>query len=230
MITAVLVDQREPQWVQELTFGGALVVTTMLECGDFRVACDDGNELVIERKIPSDLLSSIADGRLMAQAAAMAAASKWSYLLVTGDLLEHGGRVVSNGHVTGWSYAALQGALLSVQELGVAVTYCAGNSDVESAIERLAGRNRSEQTYIRPRRDAMMATAGEAALLALPGIGFERLSLLMQHTGTAAAALEYLTDPGPNGTIPNLGYQTKSKIRAALGLEAHEQLTITRRQ
>lgn len=229
MLTAVLIDQREPLWVQSLSFGGVPVAVTLLDCGDFRVACDDGNELIVERKTPSDLLSSIADGRLVAQAAAMAAESRWAYLLITGDLLSYNGRVVADGHLTGWSYGSLQGALLSVQELGVSVVWCAGNAEVETTIERLAARNRNAM-FIKPKREAFLASAGEAALLALPGIGPDRLSALMDYSCTAARALEYLTGSSSNGEVAGLGPQTKLKIRAALGLEAHEQLTVTRRQ
>ena len=41
-IAAVIIDQREPDWVKRMTFGGALVAVTLLECSDFRIACDDG--------------------------------------------------------------------------------------------------------------------------------------------------------------------------------------------
>jgi hypothetical protein len=58
VITAALVDSREPQWMQSLTFGGVPTVVTLLDSGDVWAVTDDGHTLMIERKTPSDLLNT----------------------------------------------------------------------------------------------------------------------------------------------------------------------------
>ena len=225
-IAAVMIDQREPDWIKRMTFGGALVAVTLLECSDFRVACDDGEVLLVERKTASDLLASIADGRLLHQAADMALTSRWSYLLVTGEITANrDGKVVADGVLTGWSFAAVQGALLSIQEMGVFITYCAGNSDIEPALARLAARSRDASLVIAPARAPSILGAGEAALTALPGIGLDRLDNLLRACDTPARALVFLTDPAANG-VSGIGPATKANVRKALSLGVGETLTI----
>lgn len=225
-IAAVMIDQREPDWVKRMAFGDALVAVTLLECSDFRIACDDGEVLLVERKTASDLLASIADGRLLHQSADMARASRWSYLLITGALeANNGGKVVADGILTGWSFEAVQGALLSVQELGVFVIWCAGNSDIEPAMARLAARNRDASLVVAPARAPSILGAGEAALAALPGIGLDRLDNLLRACDTPARALVFLTDPAANG-VPGIGPATKANVRKALSLAVGETLTI----
>ncbi len=229
MLTAVLIDQREPEWVRRLTFGGALVATTLCEHGDFQVACDDGNVLLIERKTPSDLLNSLADGRLLVQMAEMSQASIWSYLLITGAVTcGVDGKTQIDGVPTGWSFAAVQGALLSVQEMGCFVTWAASNSDLESAVVRLARRDRGRMP-VAPARFPVLLSPGEAALAALPGIGPDRLDALMRHTQTPARALEFLTNTNGNDKVPGVGPHTKTGVRQALGLAEDQTLTITTR-
>lgn len=228
-IAAVMIDQREPDWVKRMTFGDALVAVTLLECSDFRIACDDGEVLLVERKTASDLLASIADGRLLNQAADMARTSRWSYLLITGEITtNHDGKVVADGILTGWSFAAVQGALLSIQEMGVFVTWCAGNSDIEPALARLAARRRDTSLIIAPARAPATLSAGEAVLAALPGIGLDRLDSLMRAHSTPARALVFLTDtrPAANG-VAGIGPHTKANVRKALSLAVGETLTIT---
>lgn len=229
MLTAVLIDQREPEWVRRLTFGGALVATTLLEHGDFQVACDDGNVLLIERKTPSDLLGSLADGRLLVQMAEMSKTSIWSYLLIAGAVTcGADGKAQIDGVPTGWSFAAVQGALLSVQEMGCFVTWAASSSDLESAVVRLARRDRGRMP-VAPARVPVLLSPGEAALAALPGIGPDRLDALMRHTQTPARALEFLTNTNGNDKVPGVGPHTKAGVRQALGLAEDQTLTITTR-
>lgn len=226
MLTAVLIDQREPEWVRRLTFGGALVATTLLEHGDFQIACDDGNVLLVERKTPSDLLNSLADGRLMVQMAEMSRVTIWAYLLVTGTIVPGpDGKVIADGAPTGWNFAAVQGALLSIQEMGCFVTWGAGNADLEGALTRLARRNRQGRMPIAPARTAIPLSPGEAALAALPGIGMDRLDAIMHHAQTPARALTYLTS-SINGLIPGIGPQTRASVRKALGLADNQTFEI----
>ena len=116
MLTAAVIDSREPQHIQALTFGGIPTVIAPLEAGDLWASCTDGELLVIERKTTSDLLGSIADGRLFQQALKMRERSQWAYLVITGYLQPtHDGKTLVQGKATGWDWNAVQGALLDVQ-------------------------------------------------------------------------------------------------------------------
>jgi len=58
-IATAIIDSREPQWVQELTFGDVPTAVAALDYGDLHVLCEDDCTLVIERKTPDDFLNSL---------------------------------------------------------------------------------------------------------------------------------------------------------------------------
>lgn len=220
MIQSIMIDQREPAWVQKLKFGSIPTAVTLLDCGDIWAATDDGSLLVIERKTPDDLLNSIGDGRLFNQAASMVKLSSWSYIVITGSLIPGGnGKVILSNRESGWDFNSVQGALITVQEMGVRVTFAAGDADFAGCVERLASRSRSEVT-IKPARQAQILSPGAQVLSSLPGIGLDRALEIMKHFPNAAIALSYLTDPEWNGaSIPGIANGTKANVRRALGLE-----------
>jgi ERCC4-type nuclease len=220
---AVLIESREPNWVQNLKFGGVPVTVATLDAGDIHVATDDGL-LVIERKTPDDLLQSIKDGRLFQQCAAMRKISDWSYVIVTGELQRgRNGNVVTARGETGWNWNAVQGALLSIQELGVFVTFCAGDTDFEDAVIRLANRKRDETMRIVPAKTPVTVGRDLAILSDFPNIGLDRAQGLLEHCGSLAWALVALTDSVP---VPGIGEVTKRLARATLGLHDDEEIVI----
>ena len=230
-LSSVIIDSREPGWVQSLTFGGVPTATVALDAGDVWAATDDAATLVIERKTPQDLLASIADGRLLTQAAAMREHSTWCYLAITG-LFYPGpnGKITLGGQETGWGWAAVQGALLTVQELGVMVVYCSSDLEFEATVMLLANRNRGV-VRLEPPRIAHLVGHGEAALAALPGVGPERIKALLEYCGTPAWALSYLTDPDTgNGKVPGVGPAVKANVRRALGVPEGAELCLVYRE
>ena len=224
-IQSVLVDFREPPFMQRLTFDGAITAVTQLQCGDVWIAAGDGALLIIERKTADDLLASIADGRLFDQAAAMVAMSPWSYVAIQGTLAPaHDGKTVSDGQPVNWHWAAVQGALQTVQEMGVAVIYLSGRVDeFEPFLQRLARRDRGPVRTGGPRKVELLQP-GMALLMSLPGVGPDRAKSLMEQAGSAAFALSALTDPMLN--LIGIGDGTRAKVRDALGLPAGAHLEI----
>lgn len=214
-IVSVIIDSREPTWVHGANFN-APSQTALLPAGDVMVATGDNEILLIERKSPDDLLSSIADGRLLQQALAMKEQTTWAYVCITGALYPD-----SSGNVNGtlWRYSALQGALLSVQEVGVHVVYCDGEKDFAPCVQRLAARDRGPM-HVEPRRLANVYGEGQALLASLPGIGPDRAVSLIKELPSVAWALVYLTGdwPGEN-KVPGIGAGTKARVRRALGLQ-----------
>lgn len=221
-IQSILVDQREPPEIQHLDFGAPKVIT-LLDAGDLWLAVDN-DMLIIERKTASDLLASIADGRLFDQCARMRQQSPWCYLVVAGQMRPNqAGYVIRDEYeVTKWRWDALQGALLTVQELGVSIVYCLPD-DFVGCVQRLARRARGE---VRMQKQAPnFLSAGEAVLASLPGIGEERIDLLLDFSGSPAWALSYLTTLGEPG-VDGIGDGIKRRVRAALGLNESEILEV----
>lgn len=233
-IGAVLIDRREPEWVQRLSFGGALVSVTELEYGDLHVLCSDGMLLVIERKTPDDFLGSLRDERLLPQMVGLAnlrldgqikgEISTWPYLLITGELQNglNGKAVCSPGRgQTAWDWSAVQGALLTIQEMGIFTAHCAGDSDLEACILRLAKRKR-DALHILPARPAQSLGVGAAFIAGLPGIGVERsLDVMRWANGNVAHALMGLTDVDMKAPV---GQATRRKIRMVMGLRDGQEL------
>lgn len=223
MIVSVIVDSREPDWVQRLTFGGVPVAVAPLDAGDLLVATGDNALLVIERKTPDDFLNSLKDNRLFGQVTRMLKVSQWSYVIIQGNVTNVANRVVTDRRTTGWGWPSFHGALLTIQELGVRVI-TVGKDDFEAAVIRLAKRERGDVT-IKPPRCPALLSRGEAMLATLPGIGEERVDNLLKYAGSPANALAFLTDKELRG-VDGIGLATKLGIRRALKLEPHERLAV----
>jgi DNA excision repair protein ERCC-4 len=220
---AVTIDSREPASIQGLKFGQTPVIVTTLDSGDCRVICDDGATLVIERKTPDDFLNSIKDGRLFEQVIRMREVSQWCYLIITGALyaLPDGYVQIANRH-TGWRIESIEGAKITIQELGCVIVEC---KELEYAawIERLSKRERGP-VKAGALRNGHILSPGEQTLTALPGIGLDKAQLLLE-CHTPARALEYLTTERLTG-IQGIGPITKQNIKRALGLKDNEHLKV----
>lgn len=226
-LQAVMIDSREPEWVQKLTFQGAPTSVVYLEHGDLIAATKDGQMIYVERKTPDDFLGSLRDERLFPQLANLTDHTKWAYLVITGDLARGpGDKVITDRGQTGWSWNAVQGAILSIQEMGVFVAYAANDLDYEGCIMRLAQRDRKPDLLLAPAKFPRILSVQESIIAALPGIGTERMQLVMEYCdGSPAWALVALADPDTQ--IPGISQSVKLKIRAALKLADDISLILT---
>ena len=234
-LVQVLVDTREPEWVRALSFGGAHVIPALIEAGDLLAMTASGTPVLIERKTAGDLLASIKDGRLIAQAAVMRQMSEWAYLVITepmypgrfGQVLYQPvkGRTLALRE-TAWGWTALQGALTTVQDLGVGVVWCGGDDHFEATALWLCERERGPVAI--PRRVGLPLPEGEAILCALPGVGPERARELLRECGSVAWALYALTEVPAAGkykkNVIGVGPKTRLEVRRALGLREGETL------
>lgn len=226
-VVAAMIDSREPPWVQQLTFNGAMTTVTQLSYGDLLVTADDGTLLAVERKTASDLLGSIRDGRLWLQLAGMKEQTPWSYLVITGLLTcSADGKAQTERGVTGWSWGALQGALLKAQELGAFIVFGRDDSEYEPTIMRLAAHSRKETVVLQPAKQPAILNESERVLAAMPGIGPEKVGAIMDHTGTLGWALSFLTHMTEEEHIAGIGPATKRGVRAVLGLRDDEDLSV----
>ncbi len=218
-ITAAMIDSREPDWVKNLTFGGVPTIVTLLDTGDLHIACDDGTLVLVERKSPDDFLNSLKDDRLFRQCTNMRRMTPWSYLIVTDPMLRgSNGKVVTNRE-TGWGYNAVQGALLTIQELGVFVVFAAGDQDYEACAQRVATRGHDPQLLLPPTRQPKALGWATAMLCSFPGLGPERAQALLEFAGTAKMALAALTSPDP---IPGVPANVQHMARTVLELDEGE--------
>lgn len=215
----VTIDTNDALRTGMLQWPGSLVSIASLPAGDLKAVCPDGATILIERKTPRDLLDSIKDGRLFNQVQGLVEGSDFAYLVVTGEFApsRNGVDCIVNYHITdqtNWSWHSLQGALLSIQQLGCAILY---DPDYHGAVERLINRSRSD-IKIAPRREPYVFSQAENVLMALPGIGSNKALEILKHFPTVGYALEWLSSPGDfEPKIPGIGSGIKNKINEFLG-------------
>jgi len=228
-LLSVIVDSREPAWAKQLKFGNVPVVIQTLEVGDYWVATDDAKILIIERKTPDDFIGSIMDQRIFHQVAhmqALRAEDYWPYVMITGPIQRNPDGTVFTTLERKFSWNAVQGAKLSIQEMGVPIIECASDNDFEDAVMRLAERSREEAIKLLPNRKVNIL-GGEATLLCgLPGIGVENATKILDYCGSAAYALSELSHLESKLKIPGIGPGMKNNIRWALGLTDDDVLVV----
>lgn len=232
-ILAMQIDSREDTWLKNwqsvppALFADVPIMTMMLDTGDARIWCADGSILSVERKTPSDFLNSIPNDHIFDQVARMMEDNTGSgaipYLVITGEIIRNNttGNCIIPGskHGDGWNWHAVQGALLSIQECGVPVIFCAGDSDYAPTLERLASRGRGS-IKINPRREIIALSPQETVLTSLPGIGPELAAEIMRRCSTLAWALDYLTDLSPDAPkIAGIGVGKKQQIVKVMQLD-----------
>lgn len=229
---AIMIDQREPDYIRA-QFPEAAV--TLLDVGDAWVACEDGNILLIERKTSDDLLASLRDGRLLEQISRLVEMrldqqlrgmpqTYWPYLIITGPLQPDASGHAWTGRETGWAWNAVQGALLTVQEMGCYVVHCPSDTEYGKTINMLANRSRTLEVDILPQRQPAPVDAKSVFLMGLPGIGLERARQILDWAGGILAhALIGLCDPEIKTPV---GQVAQQKIRGFLGLQDGQTLEL----
>jgi hypothetical protein len=202
------------------TVAGVPVVNVPIDTlgrADLVVSCADGAMLGLVYLDLNGLFTGLRTNELMARLVSVKARWPWSYLVIGAVLsADNAGRTRNNaGQGSGWSWDAVQGALLSAQEIGVGVMQIPHADLFADTVARLAKRDRSAER-VKPVRDAMFYTPQEELLLALPGIGETTADMLLQQCGTVAAALMALTDDSV--TLAGIGPKTRQGVRHLLGL------------
>jgi ERCC4-type nuclease len=215
----IILDTREPPNVYTQIATHPLLgipELAMLPCGD--IILDD---IIVERKEPSDLLNSIKDGRLFNQCSEMRAGWEWAYLLITGQMTwGFDGKITG----TGWNFRSIEGALLQCQELGVGVVHAQDSSDLATSLAWLVSRRRSKLLPISPRRIGVPMPLSNEILASLPGIGTERAHDLLLEKGSLLDALLCLLDPACK--VKGIAGKTKRNIRNLFNLAENQTLEV----
>lgn len=238
MITAIIIANTEPEWVKNSSFGG---VPKMIDhdpkAVDAKAITDDGCTLAFERKTPGDFLNSLKEDRLFPQLTRLAEMriaqqradeplTYFPYLIITGQFLPGpDGNITADGRATGWSFAKIQGALLSIQEMGIFVVFANGDMDYENCILRIGKRNRYLELRILAPRPAKMLGPKFDFLTGIPDVGVETTQKLLDWSGdNVAQALAGITDMEIKAPVP---VNVRKRFRNLLGLCEGENLEVT---
>lgn len=128
----VLVDTREPKWVDESLRALDLTVERVkLDTGDYLWVSRHGQPVIVERKTVADLLSSISGKQRNSKSRAHNQLSRLkefphAVLLVDGyPNVSPSGMILRGRTETTWLHGGLDNWLLSVQSSGIKVAYAA---------------------------------------------------------------------------------------------------------
>lgn len=228
-------------------FGEESIFISQLIAGDINIPLPTGL-LAIERKEINDLLGSIADGRVFAQAEAMANNARFSAFIVHGELkFTKDDKVVADGRTTEWNGKSIRNALKALQWSGSAVDLVDDEAGFIRSVEEMimlcsktehmhSGKHTKRTVTFPPLDPAIEFMAG------LPGIGIKRATALLEwvggfdnkggaQIGSVAQALDWLTmmplispDERPEGW----GTKLLKTTREFLGLAGDEILHVDR--
>lgn len=149
-----------------------------LPCGDFLVAPD----AAIERKTAGDFVSSILDGRFIAQARLLSDAYPRSFWIIEGDQTQVRSAITPAAMVGAVSYVC---ALLRST-----VLYTSDTDQTALAVATIARHLQEGLGYVpnlRPGKPKNASGYAEFIIGGLPGIGGAKAQLLLRHFGSAAA-------------------------------------------
>lgn len=188
---------------------------------DLVVACESGHMLAVVYLDQTGLFSAIRQKELTGRLIGVKQRWPWAYLLLgfVPALNADGKLRNSKGDSSGWAWDAVSGQLLTLQELGIGVMHLHSPDALPRTLEQLARRERGP-VRAAPLRDGLFYDPNVQLLMAIPGIGESKADALIERCGTAAAALQALTDDSL--TFPGIGPETRKAARAALSLADHE--------
>lgn len=242
MSMTIIVDSNEamqtPTVVTDLQkeFVGIPVIVSKLNYGDMLIITDEGKTIAIERKAPGDLLGSIGDGRVFAQAERMLTNTPYSFILIHGAInYNFDDYVMIHNKVTQWRGKAVRAALMAVQLSGCVVIQTEhvglGNS-VREIFELCIKPSAHEQKASKVRSVTFPPCDGRVDILSqFDGVGHKRATAILEFVGkdgemgTLADAISWgtimdmiVTDSHPDGW----GKGTVDKFRKSLGLKSNE--------
>lgn len=250
----LLVDQNEaatsPKTIEALRkhFTNVALVNSRI---DVQIPLEDGTKIAIERKTPSDFISSIGDGRLKEEIERMHSVAKFCAVVVTGRI-----NYAGNGFVRGdgiqeerkWKSTSVRGMLRAIQLSGTILEWCPVNyyaQMIEEIYTTCSSEDhrqglKKERIITFPPIDERIQFLGQ-----LCDFGIESAKQLLHFAGTldqnadedgfgtVASALHYLSIMGqfPLAARPKLfrGKRGVNKIlsnRKLLGLASNQYLAI----
>lgn len=243
--SGMLIDSSEPSDVKSMVqrhFASAMVAPLGESCGDLWVYTSAGI-LVIERKEPSDLAASIADGRLFRQSEHIPTLCRFPFLVVDGELKYSDDSYLMGlrgrlGWVkTGWKRQSIESALIRVQLSGMCIwyeseSYCNAIQSIVTQCEKadVLHVNRVKTRSANPLDNSTQSRID--FLAQLDGVGTIRAANLVQRypDETLAQLIEWITkDDAHVRDVSQWGRGTIEKVRVQLGLRMKQHLKVETR-
>ena len=246
MPMTIIVDSNEasqtPTIVEEMKaeFVGVSVVISSLNYGDILVITDEGKTIAIERKAPFDLLGSIGDGRVFAQAERMMSNTPFSFILIHGSIsYNFDDYVTIQGKVTKWRGNAVRAALIALQLSGVVVMQTENirfGNVVREILNLVSKPSEHEQKAHKVRSVTFPPCDGRVDILSqFDGVGHKRATAILEFVGKDGE-MGRLCDAVSWGTLMSLikyddhpegwGKVTIEKFRNSLGLQSDEFINV----
>jgi DNA excision repair protein ERCC-4 len=209
ILPRVIVDERERQSgvPDRLSKLDVRVYYSRLAIGDYVV----NPEIAAERKSVSDLVSSVYDGRLFAQASALASSYRKPYIIVEGDVTEVS-KLVKN-------LASYYGAIASVTlAYDLRLMHTANADETALAIAALVRNSRARPIppglLQAPPKSKDEAQQQLYFVSSLPGVGLKLAKRMLGRYGTPRRVVA-LTE-AQFSMIPGVGAKRASKIAHVL--------------
>ncbi len=208
----VLVDDRETKSpvIDELRRLGVAYEVKRLDVADY----DIGGVYGVERKTPSDFISSIIDRRLFDQATYLREAFEVPIIVVEGGFARALRYRRINPH-------AVLGALAALAETKISVIQTTGPRETAELIYVLARRlEKKRKPYVPPtkKRVIKMNTSIPVVQLnllsSIPGISFEMADKILRHFKTPRRF--FTAKPSELREVPGIGEKRVKKILAVL--------------
>jgi hypothetical protein len=191
------------------------VITSPLPVGSLWSFDENGACTIIQCLTTKQMQAMTFDGSIYRIVRDMLELTPWSYLVIT-DSNPVPFEVDDERMITSVSIA--------LQELGIIVIQ--SNYDPIDRIRWILDRDHAPKR-VAPAREFVTTTVGERILLDLPGIGPQKLRVLLEMCGSVAYALMAITDVNPTGVVTDiLGKKDIARIRQALELEHNQAFLI----
>ena len=206
-----IIDDREPPSVHKSLAKLFEVQKEHLLVGDIIIS-SGSSTCVIERKTPSDFLSSIGDGRLTEQLGRMLTVTNAPVFIIEGDIkCNRSEKVVADGQHTRWYYWSYQGMVASLQLAGAIVIHVPSRLFPQAVLRMAKWHEKdSHMTNRRVPNLGFKTTFGQQLdlIAALPGIGIDKAELLLDKFGNPWNVLSSISEWGE---VKGIGKKTIEK-------------------
>jgi DNA excision repair protein ERCC-4 len=209
ILPRVIADERErssgvPERLSKLE---VRVYYTTLTVGDYVI----NPEIAAERKSIGDFVSSVYDGRLFAQASALATSYRKPYIIVEGDVTKVGGMVKN--------LASYYGAIASVTlAYDLRLMHTANTDETALAVAALVKNSRAKPVpmglFQAPPKSKDESQQQLYFVSSLPGVGMKLAKRMLSRYGTPRRVAS-LTE-AQFAMIPGVGAKRASKIARVL--------------
>ena len=181
----LVVDAREPKKIQEAfmnKYNDCRVAQLLY--GDFEI----NQHIIVERKTPSDFVSSIRDGRIFKQAEGMKSNYDVSIVMITGSITN----LFSDYVMRGVNRNAIMGTITHLERMGVSVVFV--DKLMDWFIDMLISQEEKPTKHYTKKVQKVSSDDRINFLVGLPNIGQGRAKDIIHEYETVENALAHVDD------------------------------------